>query len=202
MKNNLCIFSIVFATILLLFPQKLEGQEGYEPGKVQIDLGIGFSRFTTSSSFWWGANYNPYGTPVFRANIEYGFHDYISGGVYFGFHRHGYRYNEFGAIWEQHNTRTSVGGRVSFHWLNFLAQEVDLDLEIPQLDVYSSLMLGMNFHNRRNIEPNFRSSNLNVGANFGLTLGARYAINDKFGVFVETGRGSLGWGIIGASMRF
>ena len=81
------IVGTLFTAILCLgFVPNTQSQEGYEGKKIYLDLAIGIPRNgITNNLIYNGFGYDRFSMPTLRANLEYGFNHFISGGLYAGY---------------------------------------------------------------------------------------------------------------------
>ena len=105
--------------------------------------------------------------PGFTLNVEYGVHDYVSVGGYFG----------YGARNKAHHI--AVGARGVFHWWQLLDDKVSKDLKSDKIDFYLPLYMGVH------IGAGYSAINTNFGMGSG--LGLRYYFTDKIGMNLEWG---------------
>src|SRR5690554_2607732 len=204
------ILSALFLSVLCIgYTPTTQAQEGYVEKKIYLDLGIGASRY----GHGWSNNllnnsysYKRYSTPTLRANVEYGFNHFISGGLYAehnSWRRKGtqtvdgivYDYREKGS-------NLSLGARATFHVWAFLNNHLNLGLGVEQLDLYASVMTGVRIQQymHKDFKSNVKDSG--VYTHFGPTIGAKYYFLDNLSVFAEAGYGPSSFGIVGVGLKF
>lgn len=202
MKNLI----IVFITGVLCFgfiPDTTAQEEGYEEGKTYFDIGIGAPRFGLVNNYIYNIyGYNSYNMPVLRANLEYGFTDFISGGLYAGYSHYGWSWSNSLGDWDERYSYLSLGLRGTFHIWDFLNKHLELGLGVDQFDLYASLMLGVRVKSMTDKTPSNRNTSRYSDVFVGTTVGAKYYFTQRAAVFLEGGYGSSSFGIIGLSFKF
>ncbi|MEZ5037005.1 MAG: hypothetical protein R2760_05885 [Chitinophagales bacterium] len=118
--------------------------------------------------------------PGFTLNVEYGVHDYVSVGGYFG----------YGARNKAHHI--AVGARGTFHWWQLLDDKVSADLKSDKIDFYMPVHLGVYMYMGGGTTARF---------NGGAGLGFRYYFVDNIGVNMEWGRQEMSWAKIGVQFK-
>ncbi len=186
----------------------LYAQEAYQMGDRIISGGISLSNY----------NYNYAGNrvggfiPVF-GTLEFGVHKYISVGPYVGFANYKYTYSGFrrdNYYYNYNYNHFSLGARASFHYVPLLNEHLDFNLDTEKLDFYFSVQAGLAFSsssfrsNDPDVTPEFYN---NARGNtqyptFGPLFGFRYMFTNKFGAYLEAGRGAFGYASIGLSGKF
>ena len=132
------------------------------------------------------------------ASFEYGIHEDISGGPFIGFARWSYDW-DYSYSW----TFTSFGVRGSFHYLPYLNEILENEIDASQFDFYLTLITGLEIRTYSTNNENYTDYYENdVKLIFGPVAGFRYYFNPNFSAFFEGGRGALGYGKIGVSMKF
>jgi hypothetical protein len=133
------------------------------------------------------------------ASFEYGVSKDISAGPFLGFARWSYDYLDYSYSW----TFTTVGVRGSFHYLPYLNEIMETEIDASKFDFYLTLLLGLEFRNYSTSYEDYTDRYDNdVNGVFGPLLGFKYYFNPTFSAFVEGGRGVFGYGKIGVSMKF
>ena len=95
----------------------------------------------------------------------------------------------------------TLGGRGSYHLTRLLNEWFDADIDEVRWDFYGTLVAGLEFRsfNDRNGNVDYTNQwNLFLGP----VVGARYHLNERIGLFLELGRGTLGVVTLGASAHF
>lgn len=137
--------------------------------------------------------------PPVSAYVEIGLHEYITAGPFVGFNRWNYRYTNWSYAW----TFIHAGLRGSFHYTGILNELIDGDIDETKLDLYVTLMGGLQLRNYSSTSAGFTDHYSNqVRVFLGPVAGARYYFADNIAVFLEGGYGSLGALTGGLSFRF
>ena len=95
----------------------------------------------------------------------------------------------------------TVGARGSYHLTQLLNDWFDANIDEVRWDFYGTLVAGLEFRS-------FNSRNSNIDEDnqwfffLGPVVGARYHLNERIGLFLEAGRGTLGVVTLGASAHF
>lgn len=150
---------------------------------------------------WYGHGF--YGSrsisiPPLSAYYEMGVHEYITAGPFVGFNRWSYRYSNSRYSW----TYIHAGLRGSFHYSGILNEMLDGDIDESKLDLYVTLMSGLQLQTYTTNEPFLEGLYDNrVRFFLGPVAGLRYNFSESFGVFAEGGYGSLGALTLGISMK-
>lgn len=133
-----------------------------------------------------GIGFSGWGIPIY-AGLDYGVHPDITVGGEVSFRSYhddilGTKYN---------HTIFGISGNGNYHFNNLL--------NIPSnWDLYAGLSLGFYFWSSSGDYPGSNAS----GVGLGLQVGGRYYFNDKFGINLELGGGTIGAGKFGVSVRF
>jgi hypothetical protein len=182
--------------------------------------------FFTSSSFYAQDDDGPSltldKTNIFQAGISFGhfgygylgsrsftiplsvsyekyFVDYISVGGFMGFARYSYDYGGGNYAWTYFN----IGPRGSYHYLEHLNEALDTDIDTEMFDFYVSLMFILEFGRYSSDYEDYTFGYDNdFGVHIGPVAGFRYKLSDSFALFFEGGRGTFGFGTLGASVHF
>lgn len=177
--------------------QSLSAQSNaYAKGSKILNAGVSFGYF----------GYGYFGTrsglniPL-NASLEYGFTDVISAGPYLGYARWSYQYNDGFGETKYAWTFVSAGAKGSFHYTNLLNDLIDADLDEEKIDLYFSLLLGLEFRSYKDNSGYDYYAN-NTVVQFGPNAGVRYLFNKNLGVYVEGGRGNFGWLNLGITAKF
>lgn len=133
-----------------------------------------------------GFGFSSWGVPIY-AGVDYGVHPDITIGGEFSFRT----YNDKFAGEKYIHTIFGIIANGNYHFNSLL--------EMPSnWDLYAGLSLGFYFWNSSNDYPGDHSS----GTGLGLQVGGRYYFNEKFGLNLELGGGTIGAGKFGVSFRF
>jgi hypothetical protein len=179
--KRLILITLIFTTIYIFS----FGQKSFEKGNILLNPAVGL-----------GSNYiGRYGVnPSLYFSADFGVHDYVSAGPYFGM-------TFFGS--ERYRNAVDFGGRASFHWWQLLDDKVAADLKQNQLDIYFTLWLGYEIVRRRDNPPNwdnyYTRSRFDIGTNFGLRWYPNG--NNRFALFTELGYTPISWMLLGATIK-
>lgn len=128
------------------------------------------------------------------------FSDYVSGGVFAGYAHYGYEgYNNYEYDW----TFIDFGARASYHYIHFLNDALDMNIDTDKYDFYLAAMLifeSRSFNSTSDYYNDFYEDDFNVS--LGTVAGFRYHLGDKFSLFFEAGRGTFGYGTFGVTTYF
>lgn len=199
------ILIAAFATILFLGVTPNTQAQGFEKGKIYLDLGIGAPRYSYGVTSWgYGYyNHNTTRTPSFRASVRYGFNEFISGGLYAGFTQHRWSYTNYQGFESFDRTQyIPVGVGASFHVWSFLNNTLDLGLGVENLDLYVTLTTGAQIRAEVEKRPTYTNSDTRVSPFFGTMVGGRYFFLDWMGVYVQFGYGMNSYVEGGLTFKF
>ena len=165
MKQASIFLAVCTAFILLSPASKAQDVKGTN----FVNAGVGLGTFNLLGRG---------GLPIV-ISVEHGFHEKISGGLYFG-----YIQRTFSDYWKY--KYVVVGARASYH-VNEL-----INLDNPKLDVYGGATLyyrGYKFKYTQQDENDIYSKS--SGGNVGIALhaGGRYMFSNNIGAFAEVGYG-------------
>ncbi len=133
-----------------------------------------------------GLGFSSWGVPVY-AGFDYGVHPDITVGGELSFRT----YNDKFLDKKYNHTILGIVANGNYHFNNLM--------NIPSnWDFYAGLSLGFYFWNSSGDYPGDHSS----GTGLGLQVGGRYYFNEKFGLNLELGGGTIGAGKFGVSIRF
>lgn len=198
------LFSLAIS-LFLIAPMDSTGQtKAYEKGQLQINAGIDFLVFPYNYGY-----FNLYSgvttsaTVPVSANIEYGFHEYISIGGYAGYYSKTWNYNTFRGDRESSFSVVSFGARGTLHATQLMNDLTDAGIDDTKWDLYASLILGIENTSWDHTWDDTRYSPPSSTTNFriGPIFGARYMFNSNLGAFLEFGRGTYGLGRIGLTFN-
>jgi hypothetical protein len=174
------------------------GNAAYAKGDKIFQAGIGFGSFNYGH-----AGTKSVGLPPLTASVELGIHDHISVGPYLGYGSWKYSQTFYGNKFNYSWNYLSVGVRGSFHYLPFLNEGLELGLDEEKFDFYASLALGLEKAKLKSDgEDEFYGESSATGFRLAPVLGFKYRFNEKFGTYLELGRGVLSVGSIGVSVNF
>jgi len=175
---------------------------GYEEGNMYLDIGVGAPRFGLVNNYLYNSfGYNSYSIPVLVSNLEYGFTDLVSGGVYAGYSHYGWRWTETTGEWDERYSYLSLGFRGTFHIWNFINNNLELGLGLEELDFYASLMIGAQVESHSNQTPSSKATVRKTRGYAGATVGGKYYFSPRTAVFLEGGYGSSSFGILGLTFK-
>lgn len=206
------VSTLLTVTFCLGFVLSTKAQEGYEGKKIYLDLGIGIPRNGISNKILYkGYGYDRFSMPTLRANLEYGFNHFISGGLYAGYNHWGWKgedtyINNNGNLvtynYRDQRSNLTLGVRASFHIWAFLNKQLDLGLGVEQLDLYVSVMSGARIHTTKKESYDNKSTSRKLNPQFGPTVGAKYYFINNLAVFLEAGYGASSFGLLGITVKF
>ena len=203
----------MFISVLCIgYAPTTQAQEGYEGKRVYLDLAIGLPRNGLVNNYLYtGYGYDSYRMPTLRANLEYGFNHFISGGLYAGYNHWGWRgqntyLNDYG-VWtgydyKDQRSNLSLGVRATFHVWAFLNKQLDLGLGVDQLDLYVAVMAGGRIYTETSQNWKKKTTDTRVYPHFGPTVGAKYYFINNMAVFIEAGYGVSSYGLFGITFKF
>lgn len=174
-KHRLLLL-IIFASSLSLNAQDLS----YKKGDNLVNAGFGLGYYGYGIGIGRSSS-----IPALTANLELGIHEYFGVGPHVGLVS--WNYNSTG--FDGGFSILTVGGRGSFHYTELLNELLDGDMNVEKLDLYVTLIIGLEFERYSGDLRTAYGNGINVF--FGPVLGARYYFGKSFGVYVEGGRGSL-----------
>ena len=208
----------MFISVLCIgYAPTTQAQEGYEGKKVYLDLAIGLPRtgsniLINSYGYDYGNSKDYYRLPTLRANLEYGFNHFISGGFYAGYNHWGWRgqstyYNSslgknMPYDYLNRKSNLTLGVRATFHIWAFLNKQLELGLGADQLDLYASVMVGGRIYTETVQDWDKKSSYSRVYPNSGVTVGAKYYFINNMAVFIEAGYAYSSFGLFGITFKF
>lgn len=156
-------------------------------GAYNWGIGGGYSR--TSLSF-----------PLL-ASLEFGVVDNITVGPYFGMQSSRYKYSDALFNYEYDYFVWSGGLKGTYHGTEILNDEFDLGIP-EKWDIYGSLYAGVTIgtYTERTSWGNTPGNTFALSPS--AVVGARYMFMDNFGLYLEAGRGPLGYLSGGLSLAF
>jgi outer membrane immunogenic protein len=191
------LFTLVLLSSLFITHQAdaQETMAAYQKGDKLFYAGISFGTYGYG---YLGARSGGF-IPV-NAALEFGVHDNISVGPYLGYAS--WRYNYGGGARYSWNFY-SVGLRGSFHYLPYLNEFLDLNIDPGKFDFYATLLAGVEVRRFSSTDTFLEGYYDNqTGIAFGPFLGFKYMFNDKIGAYLEGGRGAFGYGTLGIAAKF
>lgn len=193
---------ILVILVLVTFSHKADSQ-AYSIGDVDVNIGVSFLyNDYRPSSLWYWNDYNYSFVPPLTLSLEKGVSEYFSLGAYGAYRSYSWDYTTSLGFYENKYTRMSFGGRASLHMIEVLNNLLELGIEEEDLDIYLTGIVGFNTYKRSITEPDERRTNTDVNFFVGPVLGGRYYFTDKFGIYLEGGRGSLGYATGGITLKF
>lgn len=173
MKKCIITVSIALITITSINASQIkEGELIATPG-----IGIGSPLF--NGSFY------SVSIPPFSSSFEYGLANiegpaFLGIGAFIGISGSRYESSVLGSVYGYKYFSSIFGLRGYFHY------EI-----IEELDTYGGIMAGYNFISNKEFGTSlFPSSPLNSRPAYGIFAGARYYLNDQFGIMAEAGYGT------------
>ena len=180
---------IALLTLLVgLCMTTLTANAQYSKGDITGNAGLSLIPY----GYGLGFSSSTFGFLPLTVNVEYSLDDRFAVGPYLGFYA---RYSAF-----------SFGGRGTFHATSSLNDWFNWSIDDDKWDLYASAILGFESYSYRYYT--FDGFNRREygdrrgGIDFGPIIGGRYFFNPNFGVFAETGAGSMGAFTVGASLKF
>lgn len=177
-------------------------QRAFSPNNSYLNLGVNFfARNYSPNVGWFWNNYNYRSIPPIVASYEYGFHEYMSLGGFIGVHSYGWEYRIASGVYDYDFRRTSFGPRFSFHYVPLANEIADLGIDEEKFDFYATISGAINITREVRTEPTLKSTERTPSFSIGTILGFRYMFNNNFGVYIEGGRGSLGFANFGLTIK-
>ena len=171
------------------------GGLAYEKGDKIIQVGLGLGRAIGG----YNLAYRGLGGSL-NAAFEVGIHEYFSVGAYGAVGRYSYNIGRIviGDNREYTLTAVAVGARGSFHYLSLLNEAFDANIDEEKIDLYVSLLLGLEFFSDVSGDiPGYNATVFDGGA----VLGGRYKFSPRLAVFSELGYASLSVWTLGISFH-
>lgn len=168
----------------------------YREGDINFNAGISLGTYgygyVGSRSF----------TVPLTLSLEYGFHEYISGGAMVGYARWKYDYSYFGSPYTYSWTYLNFAPRASFHYLPLLNEHFGVGLDESKFDFYLTVFAAFEMRTYHSASDDLsdyydNSSSFHVGS----FLGFKYMVSEQFGLFFEGGRHAFGYGTFGINVR-
>lgn len=189
MKKLLLVALTCAGALMLGNPS--QAQNAYEQGDNILNAGISLGGYSYG---YVGARSG--GFIPLTASLEHAMTDKLSIGAYAGYASWKYDYSGGKYGWNFY----SVGAKGSFHYLPLLNEAIDLGLDEEKIDLYISVLAGLEMRKYSADGTVFDYGN-STFFRLGPVLGGRYMFNPKVGAFFEAGRGALGYGTIGVTAR-
>jgi hypothetical protein len=172
------------------------GMSAYNKGDINLNAGISLGTY--------GYGYvgsRSFTVPITLA-LEYGFHEYISGGAMVGYARWKYDYSYVSSPYTYSWSYLSFAPRASFHYLPLLNEHLDLGVDETKFDFYLTLFAAFEIHTYQSSDPYMNdyydnTSDFSVGS----FLGFKYMLSKNIGLFFEAGRHAFGYGTVGVNIR-
>lgn len=136
--------------------------------------------------------------PPLNAYIEYGVHEFITAGAFVGYGRWSYDYlsTNSGYSWSFLN----AGARGSVHITRFFNEVFGQDIDEEKIDWYISILGGLEIRGYNStLYPDLYDNTTRVF--LGPVTGVRYYLGNNFALYLEGGRGSLGYLTFGLSAK-
>ncbi len=195
MKNIKSILTTGLLSLFLLTAIQAQ-DKAYQEGEKVLNVGMslgyyGYGYFGNRSGF----------TVPLNAALESGITDQISVAPYAAHARSSYKYDVGGAETKSAWTFVAVGARGSFHYTELFNALTDGDLNEEKIDLYVSLLLGLEFRSY-NDDSDLDYYGNDTVVRLGPNLGVRYLLSQNLGVYLEGGRGTFGWLNFGVTARF
>jgi hypothetical protein len=191
MKKPVILFLLILLISSASIAQSKKGQTSYGPGSRLFNAGAAFGLI----GYGYGANYR--GLFPVTANVEFSLNDKIALGPYVGFFSRRYNFTTDARL-----TVMSFGGRGTIHASGLINELVDGNIDGEVLDIYVTLIAGFEVIDWKYDGSSTGSYNNNVGFIVGPTVGIRYYLKPKIGLFLEGGRGAFGFATLGLSAKF
>ncbi|MFW5757873.1 MAG: hypothetical protein ACOCUQ_03745 [Bacteroidota bacterium] len=136
--------------------------------------------------------------PPINAFLEYGMHEFISTGFFAGYGRWTYDYLSGSSYsWSFIN----AGARGSIHITRFFNDVFDQDIDEEKIDWYVSLLAGLEIRGyNSDLYPDLYDNR--TRGFLGPVSGVRYYLGNNFAIYLEGGRGALGYLTFGLSSKF
>ncbi len=186
---------LTFSLLIVLISQHAFAQ--YQKGDMTLNAGISVGLI----GYNWGLYGNSSGFLPLSANLEYSINDMIAVGPYLGYYARSYNY---GSGYKDRFSAINFGARGTFHASEFLNEQLNFNINAEKLDLYGTLMLGIETY-RWKTDESWSGDNYYANGSrviFAPVVGARYNFTPSFGAFTELGRGAFGVLTLGASARF
>jgi len=198
---------LTFMLIVFLSMNALAQEDELDPEEETVSTNLSYNKGDMILQGGISLGYYGYGyagsrtgfTIPLSAAFEYGFSKDISAGPFLGFARWSYDYLDYSYSY----TFTTFGARGSFHYLPYLNEIMETEIDPSQFDFYFTLLLGLEFRNYSTSYETYADEQDNdVNPIFRPVIGFKYYFNPTFSAFVEGGRGIFGYAKIGVSMKF
>ena len=178
----------------------LAGNDAYEQGDIILGAAISFRYFV-----YYGG-YSSASIPVLVSG-EYGFHKYVSGGVFAGYQNYRYEdyYNQnkppYSVNYTYSYSSISVGVKGSFHVFPFINDQFNTKVDASRMDAYATAYIGNTFIQYNTSSGYIRNDILKNRPIVGPGVGFRYTFTPMFGAFAEAGVGATGIATIGLALK-
>lgn len=190
------IFLFLIGLLSLTSLQLSAQRNAYELGDKSISAGlsVGYFGFAGSRSV---------SLPPIIFTGEYGFHELISAGAYFGVGSWRYNYTIYGYDYRDRWTEVSAGVRGSLHLVSLMNEHLELGIDPTKFDFYFTLLAGLEFEKyTQDYDLVGTTVSTGAGIDFGSFFGFEYMVTEQIGLFVETGWNAFGYLTFGATARF
>ena len=221
--------NITFYTLLsclFVFPLRGNAQDEYvsafQKGDVLINFGISPFTYPYENAYYSNTNYSSGMTlPPLTINIQYGFHDYVSGGITIGKYGRYYKreYPVYGTnLVEKYKSTynyTLIGVMGEFHVANLIDNLGFTNGISDKTDLYAGLIVGTSIKSWKDkeLKYNYNYSTLtynpvvtqakdtDINGLYRSYVGGRYYFSNNFAGFMELGYSGFGYMTIGVTLK-
>lgn len=173
------IVCLLFTTVELSGSDKAENPY-FGPKTNYLSIGTGFGLY--AGGYGYG-----FSMPI-MATLDHKIDDQFSAGIYGAYWAASWDYS----YWGDYRFRsTHLGVRASFHFIDILTDLFERDLDKEKYDLFITPWLGYNARSAKwtSIDGTQIPNTVNFRNRFqgGISIGGRYQVKSKFGVFFESG---------------
>lgn len=194
MRKFLSAFLIIMALSLTAHTQEMPDNSFRENNSL-LQAGISFGYY----GYGYVGNRTGFSVPL-SLTYEKKFKNHISGGAFVGYANYSYKgYNDYEYGW----TFLDFGARASYHYIHFLNNALDMEIDTEKYDFYLTLMLifeSRTYSASDDYYDDYYENDFDVS--LGTVAGFRYHLNNKWSLFFEGGRGTFGYGTFGVTAYF
>lgn len=194
MKKTRLFILIVFVSVMGVKAQEATTSNSRSDGSL-LQAGISFGYY----GYGYIGSRTGFSIPL-TASYEKYFDEHISGGGFIGYASYGYKgYSDYKYRW----TFINVGARASYHYIHFLNDALEMDIDENKYDFYLTLMLifeNRSFSSTSDYYEGYYDDKFSV--DLGPVAGFRYHLSDQFSLYFEGGRGTFGYGTFGVTSYF
>jgi len=169
----------------------------YRPGSLWISLQshhafIIYPTFGTRTSL-----------PPLQLSVDHSFDSHFALGAYFGYFKSTYTDSYGISKYQSDLTGYNGGIRLTFHFTDIFNNAFMEVLNVKKWDLYSTASAGWYSYNWKVEEKYTDTQDFNNGSfgSFGLVLGIKWLPTPKTGIFIEGGKGNVGWFSAGLSVK-